>query len=93
MPTLDYVLIYFNQKEVSGQIAVRFYNECNKSSWRTGIGLPIKNWRTYASKWLSLQKNQCPKTLVEKICLSESEILRHSFYEIYLLSNIDLKVR
>ncbi len=51
-PTLNYVLIFFDQAGFSETEARRFYNHYEGMDWRGLNGGLIRNWKTKAREWL-----------------------------------------
>ncbi len=70
IPTLNEVVIFFDQKGLVRKAAEAFFASQQRGRWKTEKGLPIRSWKTVANKWIWMyQLASRPQTIEVKLKL------------------------
>ena len=70
IPTLNEVVIFFDQKGLVRKAAEAFFASQQRGKWKTEKGLPIRSWKTVANKWIWMyQLASRPQTIEVKLRL------------------------
>lgn len=67
-PSLNDVVIYFDQKGLVRKAAEAFFKTQQQRKWKTEKGLPIRSWKTVANNWIWMHQVAArPQTIEVKL--------------------------